>query len=158
DVGDGVSFPVPEGDFDMTRSYDQTWAVEQQIMALLQADSTLWTNINGQFYEGAIPKGVATRQPNIFAIVREVALADADLVMHDVGVAANRSLLAWNIYDYEVIVTGETESYGELLAGNAGRVYTDLHNTQGTVDGNEVNLFVTGTFKRRYVRDGRVFK
>jgi hypothetical protein len=142
----------------MSRIYDQTWAVEQQIMALLQADSTLWTNINGQFYEGGIPKGVATRQPAIFAIVREVALPDADLIMHNVDTPTDRSLLAWNSYDYEVIVTGETESYGEVLAGNASRIYTDLHNTQGTVDGNEINLFVIGTFKKRYVRDGRVFK
>jgi len=140
----------------MTQARWQTWAVEKRIYSLLAADSALWTNINGQLFEGAIPRGMFTRAPAIFGIMREIALDDSRMV--GVSSGGNSSRSAWTTYDYEIVVTGETESYGELLAGNADLIYTNLHNTTGTVDGNNISLFVVGTVKKRYVRDGRVFK
>jgi len=140
----------------MSQSRWQTWAVEKRIYSLLAGDGVLWTNIGGQLFEGAIPRGISTRTPAAFGIMREIALDDS--LMVGVSSGANGSRSAWTTYDYEVVVTGETESYGELLAGNADLIYADLHNTAGTVDGNDISLFVAGTVKRRYVRDGRVFK
>jgi hypothetical protein len=140
----------------MSQSRWETWAVEKRIYSLLAGDGVLWSNIGGQLFEGAIPRGTSTRAPAIFGIVREVALDDSLLVGVSSGAGSNRP--AWTTYDYEVVVTGETESYGELLASNADRIYADLHGTGGVVDGNDISLFVVGTVKKRYVRDGRVFK
>jgi hypothetical protein len=133
----------------MSVTRNETWTVEKQIKTQLAADSALWTDVNSQIFEGAIPLGVSTRNPDRFLIMREVVLPETKRRLSGV--------VAWDTFDYDVIIATPDETYS-LIAGDADRIFTALHNTTNTLDGLSINLQVVQRWKRRYVRDGIVWK
>ncbi|MGA7730350.1 MAG: hypothetical protein WCD37_03645 [Chloroflexia bacterium] len=142
-------------------NHHETWSAEQFILNRLQSNATLWTNIDQQAHEGAIPKGLPTRF-KLFAVFR--ALSDGpegDLTFTASSFEYNPIGTArptWTIIDYNVFITSATQSF-DNLADDAQRLYEVLHDTQDTISGVWVGSRIVGRHKRRIVRaNSKVWK
>ncbi|MEO8288643.1 MAG: hypothetical protein ABI670_19670 [Chloroflexota bacterium] len=141
----------------MTWTHTEAWAVQKMIVSRLQADAVLWENIDGRVFDEAIPKGMPANASYLYAIVRTVEEPQA------YGRYSSNNgcmvLPVWRSYLFDVFVTRQDESYGDVLASTAARIFAALDRTReyGT-DGDYIVLNVVKPIHRRYSKDGRVYK
>lgn len=127
----------------------QTFVAERGIYALVSSDPTLWAHLGEHIYEGGLPKGLVT-VGGTFAVMREVDVPESQ-----------RWLTGEHIADtliYDVVITEQDESYDGLMATDADLLFSVLDRAATSVDVYNVYVRVLGPVKRRYNRDGRIWK